>query len=93
VAELVDALDLGSSVFGRGGSSPPLRTLGSFSNRRAKSGPAGAPLSEQVFSECAMPGNRRRVVNQSIRGESDQIVGTNYGFYAAQSDSMEQSAR
>ena len=27
VAELVDALDLGSSVLGRGGSSPPLRTM------------------------------------------------------------------
>ncbi len=26
VAELADALDLGSSVFGRGGSSPPSRT-------------------------------------------------------------------
>ena len=26
VAKLADALDLGSSVFGRGGSSPPLRT-------------------------------------------------------------------
>ena len=28
MAELVDALDLGSSVLGRGGSSPPLRTHG-----------------------------------------------------------------
>ncbi len=35
VAELVDALDLGSSVFGRGGSSPPLRTAVVYASQTA----------------------------------------------------------
>lgn len=49
VAELVDALDLGSSVLGRGGSSPPLRTPGV---RPSCPDPiAAASFSEQVFSE------------------------------------------
>ncbi len=46
VAELADALDLGSSVFGRGGSSPPSRTSRTASCRVVTT------RQEAVFVRC-----------------------------------------
>ena len=69
MAELADALDLGSSVYGRGGSSPPSRTArySSGPRRRAPRRPwVVRRLAFAAQSECAERNGRRADVDRVV---------------------------